>query len=94
MRLNYDKRLAPCPICGSRASVGRSIVDGFDFGWDAGCPFFSLYDGRHGITEHMDFMFWPTVHGCNTKEDAILAWNEKAKMIDEYRSGAHGMLKR
>lgn len=48
------KRMPPCPICGKKAYLDHSIVDGFDFGWDAGCPSYCLDDGVHGITEPYD----------------------------------------
>jgi len=48
------KLLPPCPICGKKAYLHHDIVDGFDFGWDAGCPSFCLNDGVHGITKSHD----------------------------------------
>lgn len=48
------KRMPPCPICGRKAYIVHSIVDGFDFGYDAGCPEFCLDDGIHGISEPYD----------------------------------------
>ena len=48
------KTMPPCPICGKKAYIDHAIVDGFDFGWDAGCPSFCLDDGVHGITESYD----------------------------------------
>ena len=81
MGMTYDKRLVPCPICGKKASVSHYIIDGFDWGWDAGCAAFCLFDGVHGITKDVPFDLWPTVRGCNTKEEAINKYNEKAKCI-------------
>ena len=48
------KRMPPCPICGKKAYLDHCIVDGFDFGYDAGCPSFCLDDGVHGISEPYD----------------------------------------
>lgn len=49
--MEMRKRMPPCPICGKKAYLDHSIVDGFDFGYDAGCPSFCLDDGVHGISE-------------------------------------------
>ena len=48
------KRMPPCPICGKKAFLSHDIVDGFDFGWSAGCPSYCLDDGVHGISEPYD----------------------------------------
>ena len=48
------KRMPPCPICGKKAYLEHIIADGFDFGYDAGCPTFCLDDGVHGISEPYD----------------------------------------
>lgn len=48
------KQMPPCPICGKKAYLDHSIVDGFDWGWDVGCPVFCLDDGIHGISEPYD----------------------------------------
>lgn len=53
-RLTLNKMretMPPCPICGNKAYLMHDIVDGFDFGYSAGCPSFCLDDGVHGITE-------------------------------------------
>ena len=48
------KLMPPCPICGKKAFIAHDIVDGFDFGYSAGCPSFLIDDGVHGITESFD----------------------------------------
>ena len=45
------KTMPRCPICGKKAYLSHDIVDGFDFGFYAGCPSFCLNDGVHGISE-------------------------------------------
>lgn len=42
--------LKPCPRCGTKAYLSRDVVDGFYFGWSAGCPRYCHYDGIHGTT--------------------------------------------
>ena len=72
-----NPELAPCPICGKKAFVMHSVVDGFDFGWDAGCPTAKLGDGVHGF-EHGDELTedFPRVSYRVSKNDAIKAWNK------------------
>lgn len=72
--LEMKKRMPPCPICGRKAYLDHGIVDGFDFGWDAGCPAFCLNDGVHGISEsyHPDA---PHVNSYSA-EKAFTAWVE------------------
>lgn len=56
-RLTLNKMretMPPCPICGNKAYLMHDIVDGFDFGYSAGCPTYRLDDGVHGITEMND----------------------------------------
>ena len=48
------EKLPPCPICGQKAFLDHDIVDGFDFGYSAGCPSFCLNDGIHGIKDIKD----------------------------------------
>ena len=48
------KQMPPCPICGKKAYLAHDVVDGFDFGYSAGCPVFCLDDGIHGISESFD----------------------------------------
>ena len=45
------KTMPPCPICGRKAYLMHFIVDGFDFGYGAGCPKYCLDDGIHGISD-------------------------------------------
>lgn len=74
----YDKSLEPCPICGATAYISHDSVDGFDFGWSAGCPRFCLEDGIHGITEDTPEYKWPRAEHWS-KEGCIQLWNEKAR---------------
>jgi len=56
----------------------HDVVDGFDFGWSAGCPRYCINDGIHGIDtyeDHEDRGY--AVHWCFTKEKAIEAWNRR-----------------
>ena len=46
--------LKPCPRCGTKAYLSRDVVDGFYFGWSAGCPRYCHYDGIHGTTIDRD----------------------------------------
>lgn len=83
MSITFDNRLKPCPICGKKAYVSHGIVDGFDFGWDAGCPSACLNDGIHGYDENSDINDGgsPRVISLNSKEQAITAWN---KWVEKY----------
>lgn len=85
MTIDDDPKLAPCPICGGRASVMHmyDTYDRADFGWAAGCARFCLYDGIHGLDEKSPSAFFPRVCGCLSKRDAIDAWNEKVKRMME-----------
>lgn len=78
MSIIYPDSMLPCPICGRKAYVMHDIVDGFEFGWSAGCPVFKLNDGIHGITEEN---IWsskiPNVHYMVSRQEAIETWNEK-----------------
>ena len=38
------EELKPCPRCGAKAYLSRDVVDGFYFGWSAGCPRYCHYD--------------------------------------------------
>lgn len=76
-----------CPICGRKAWVTHELVDGFDFGWDAGCPVFKLDDGIHGITDETPKEKWLCVQGLASRKEAISAWNERVKKIlDEVKA--------
>ena len=66
------KRMPPCPICGRKAYLDHLIVDGFDFGYWAGCPKYCLEDGIHGISESHDPRA-PKVDGYS-KEQAYEKW--------------------
>ena len=48
--------LKPCPICGSKAFVMHDVVDGFEFGWSAGCPRFKLDDGIHDFDSFIRYV--------------------------------------
>lgn len=64
--------LRNCPYCGSSAMVIHMVdtYDGADFGWDAGCPRWSLYDKVHDQSKPK-----PKVRGLLSKKEAIEAWN-------------------
>ena len=68
----------PCPICGAKAFVTHDVVDGFEFGWSAGCPRFKLYDGIHGMDENTPESEFPRVMYCTSKQEAIEKWNRRA----------------
>jgi hypothetical protein len=53
----------------------HDIVDGFEFGWSAGCPRFKLNDGIHDIDENAPVEKRPRVMYCLSKQDAIEKWN-------------------
>lgn len=63
--------LKPCPRCGTKAYLSRDVVDGFYFGWSAGCPRYCHYDGIHGTTIDTSEEDCYAVHGANSKEEAI-----------------------
>ena len=76
-----DDGLNPCPICGAKAYIMHDIVDGFEFGWSAGCPRFKLDDEIHGMDENTPEWKYPRVmHHC-TKQSAIEAWNRRASDV-------------
>lgn len=82
-----ETELKPCPICGAKAYVMHDVVDGFEFGWSAGCPRFCLYDGLHGADENTPESQFPRVMNMTTKQDAIAAWNVKTEKIRECMKG-------
>lgn len=75
------KKMPPCPICGKKAYLDHSIVDGFDFGYDAGCSAFCLDDGVHGISEpyHPDR---PHINSWSA-EKAFNGWVEYCERMKE-----------
>lgn len=89
MALEYNPALEPCPICGKKAYVMHSVVDGFSFGWDAERPYLKLEDGislgwftgcsskRSKEDAHGftwdDEIEWPSFR--LNKQDAIDSWN-------------------
>ena len=70
-------KMSPCPICGRKAFIMHDIVDGFEFGYSAGCPAFCLDDGIHGISESFDENA-PRVDGI-TAEQAFARWEQYCK---------------
>lgn len=83
-----DKSLSPCPICGAKAFVMHDVVDGFEFGWSAGCPRFRINDGIHGVNDFdAPDKVRPIVFYCLSKERAIRAWNNKAERIADANQG-------
>ncbi len=92
MTPDYDPKLAPCPICGAKASVIHMYdsYDRADFGWNAGCSRFRLYDDIHGLDEKSPSVLFPRVSGRLTKQVAITAWNEKVKRMTEVMQHGQG----
>ena len=82
--------LKPCPMCGAKAFISRSKVDGFDFGWSVGCPRFCLADGIHGFDydtpEEEIEKHKPIGHYYVSRERAIEAWNDRVE-AGEWRIG-------
>lgn len=78
------KTMPPCPICGSKAFLDNDIIDGFDFGYMAGCPRFHLDDGIHGIKFGIKGIYdakAPRVDGYSAKDvyDKWLEYCERMK---------------
>ena len=73
--------LKPCPRCGTKAYLSRDVVDGFYFGWSAGCPRYCHYDGIHGTTIDTSEEDCYAVHGANSKEEAIEIWNNRVCLL-------------
>ena len=73
--------MPPCPICGRKAYLDHFIVDGFDFGYGAGCPKYCLEDGIHGISESGDPRA-PKVDGYS-KKDVYDKWLEYCERMKE-----------
>lgn len=71
--------LHKCPYCGATATVFHvfDTYDRADFGWDAGCPRWSLYDKHH---DHS--LPAPRVRGRLSKQEAINAWNALCKQLE------------
>ena len=78
--MELDKRLKPCPICGSKAFVNHDIVDGLYFGWSVGCPRACINDGVHGASDYESFKALRlTMFYLNSKEEAIEKWNKRCE---------------
>ena len=75
------KTMHPCPICGHEPFLWHSIVDGFDFGYAAGCPKFYLNDGIHGISDISDERR-PKVNTYSA-EEAVEAWNAYCERMEK-----------
>lgn len=72
--------LKPCPKCGAKAYIHEDVIDGFSFGWSAGCPRYRRCDGIHGIDSLEDHTAKGyAVRCCATKKEAINAWNRRAE---------------
>lgn len=72
--------LKRCPLCGAKAYLSHDVVDGFDFGFSAGCPRYCVSDGIHGIeTFEEDCQRGYSKHGFYTKEAAGSWWNRRAE---------------
>ena len=80
MSVTLDKRLLPCPICGSKAFLERDTVDGFYFGWSVGCPRAKIKDGIHGFDNYESFQKAElTMFNLNSAEECIERWNQRCK---------------
>lgn len=79
------KTMTPCPICGKKAFLSHYIVDGFDFGFMAGCPAYCLDDGVHGITDMNDPRA-PRVTGYSA-EQVYRKWNAYCKKMEVATDG-------
>ena len=77
------EELKPCPRCGAKAYLSRDVVDGFYFGWSAGCPRYCHYDGIHGTTIYTAEKDCYAVRGVNSKEEAIEIWNKRVEHLKE-----------
>ena len=75
--------LKPCPRCGTKAYISKDVVDGFYFGWSAGCPRYCHCDGIHGTTIDTDEKDCYAVHGANSKEGAVETWNNRVEHLKE-----------
>ena len=75
------KVMPPCPICGRKAYLMHFIVDGFDFGYGAGCPEYCLDDGIHGISDYDDPRA-PKVDGYSAKQ-AYDLWLEYCERMNK-----------
>ena len=75
--------LKPCPRCGTKAYLSVDVVDGFYFGWSAGCSRYCHYDGIHGTTIDTSEEDCYAVHGANSKEEAIEIWNNRVEHLKE-----------
>lgn len=71
--------LMPCPLCGRKAFISHDVVDGFDFGWSVGCPRACIDDPIHKLNEEEFKKARITMHFLASKEEAIKAWNRRAK---------------
>ena len=76
------KKLKPCPICGTKAYIGKDIVDGFYFGWSVGCPRFCLNDGIHGIDENTPEDKHLSIHCLDSASECVEKWNEKVERLE------------
>lgn len=74
-----------CPICGAKAFVKHFSVDGFEFGWGAGCPRFKRDDKYHHIPAGAPESECPRVMEMATRDGAVEAWNKKAEAMKRSR---------
>ena len=72
--------LMPCPICGAKAFIKHDVVDGFNFGWEVGCPAAKIGDEVHGLKDYeafkaarLNFMF------MHSRMQAARVWNDRCK---------------
>lgn len=80
-----EKKLKPCPICGSKAYISKDVVDGFYMGWSVGCPRFCFNDGIHGIDENSPREKYLSIFYLDSADECVEKWNRKA---DGYSEGS------
>ena len=81
--------IARCPYCGKKGYTFHCIIDGNDFGWDAGCPSYKIDDGIHNVTKDTPWELIPRVTGMGSRNVAITEWRKKAERIKGVENGRH-----
>ena len=77
------KNMPKCPICGGAVFLDHDIVDGFDFGFSAGCSSFCLNDGKHGISDSKDPRC-PRVYGYSFRS-VYAKWLNYCKRMEKLK---------
>lgn len=63
----------------------HAVVDGFEFGWDCGCPRFKLNDKYHRMDENTPEKFYPKIMYSLSRDDAIERWNRWCEFYERSR---------